>query len=87
MVIDFYFTIIKIENSLTPLLNQDGIIALDYIFNYFNALDCEYKKNIINFSNITREDLTKEKIITFQNVFVNKIIHNSEAALLLVKHK
>ena len=77
-------------NSLVKeisLLKQDGIIALNYIYNYFNALECEYKKNIINFSNITHNDLTKEKIITFQNVFVNKIIHNSEAALLLVKHK
>lgn len=82
-----YNQLLEIEKSLTQLLKQDGIIALNYIYNYFNALECEYKKNIINFSNITHNDLTKEKIITFQNVFVNKIIHNSEAALLLVKHK
>ncbi len=75
-----------LEDSLTPLLKENGIIALDYIYNYFNALECEYKKNIINFSDITHNDLTTEKIITFQNVFVNKIIHNSEAAIL-IKHK
>ena len=82
-----YSQLLEIEKKLTNLLKQDGIVALNYIFNYFNAAKCEYKKNIINFSNITHNDLTTEKIITFQNVFINKIIHNSEAALLLVKHK
>ena len=82
-----YNQLLEIENTLNPLLKQDGIIALNYIYNYFNAALCKYKKIIINFSNITNNDLTNELLITFQNVFVNKIIHNSEAALLLVKHK
>lgn len=80
-----YNVLNKEEKALCNLLKDNGLLALNYIFNYFYCTSGKYKEYIINNSSITKDDLTKEEIITFQSVFGNNIKEDREAGLITLK--
>ena len=80
-----YKKLVEIEQTLMPLLKNDGMIALNYIYNYFYINYNRYSENIINCTNFTKNDLTVESIIKFPHVLRNKVDRRCEAGLLLVK--
>lgn len=80
-----YSILIEEEKKLCNLLNDNGVLALNYIFNYFYLTSGKYKDYIINYSSIKKEDLTKEEIITFSSVYNNNILEDRESGLLMLK--
>ena len=75
----------ELEKSFLPLLNNDGLLALHYIYNYFYKHGNRYKEILINSSSIHKDNLTNENIITFEHVYNNQIDKNIDAGLMLVK--
>ena len=73
------------ENSFLPLLNNNGTLALHYIYFYFYKSFNRYKDVLISSSSIRKSNLTNEQIITFEHVYNNKIDNNINAGLMLIK--
>ena len=68
-----------------PILDEQGILALEYIYNYFYARIDKYTENIINLFNIKEDDLKFEEIISFPQVYKNSILCDRVSGLILVK--
>ena len=75
----------ELEKYLTPLLNNDGILALHYIYNYYYKFGNRYKDILINSSCIRSFNLTNENIITFEHVYKNQLEKNIDAGLMYIK--
>lgn len=94
-IVDYFYTnfgyywnyniLNKEEKVLFNLLKDNGLVALNYIFNYFYCTSGKYKEYVINNSSIRKEDLIKEEIITFQSVYGNNIVEDREAGLMTLK--
>ena len=79
-----YSHLLEIEKLFNSLLSDQGVLALNYIYNYFYVNCGKYKENIINLSNIRKNDLSGESIIKFPQVYNNRLENERESGLLII---
>ena len=63
-----YSKLKEFESSLLPISKKDCLIALAYLIKYYIASSHKYVAHPILSSNVTKEDLTDERMITFPHI-------------------
>ena len=83
---DYFWTYEKLrgfEESLKPIMKQNGLIALAYLIKYHILSNNQYRTYPILSSKVTKEDLKDEYIITFPHIEQNYREEKVEDGLIL----
>lgn len=68
-----YDSLRKVENSFNKILNEKGILFINYLYNFYSTKSNKYHITIANGSSLKLNDLTGEECITFNNIKYNHI--------------
>ena len=75
------------KNNLLSLLNHDGILAINYINQYYSNVSKSYKSKLIDGSTTKKKDLTTEEIIKFSHIVNNKVSKATKDGLILERKR
>ena len=73
----------EFEESLKPIMKQNGLIALAYLIKYHSLSNNQYRTYPILSSKVTKEDFEDEFIITFPHIDLKCLEKNVEDGLIL----
>lgn len=68
-----YDNLKNVEDSFSKILNKNGILFINYLYNFYSCVSNIYHSTIANCSSVTLDNLTLEEYYTFDSVKVNNI--------------
>lgn len=77
-----YDSLKKVQNSFDNILNNDGLLFINYLYNFYSSISKKYHNILANGSSLKLSDLTSEEYYTFDS-----INHSNIKDGVLVKRK